>query len=176
MTTPSPKDRAPWRVLATFGLAIGAWWGMSVSVVSAQSSDTTTYNLPFPHDNGDMFNPSEFPGGVSLQWPSNFNYGVVYNPLTGMYEVQQTIGDTLAFRPASLFTLEECLDYNIEGNLSEFWNELQLEEDAASKAFAPKLEIDSELFEMIFGSNEIEIKPQGTAEISLGYTLSLIHI
>ena len=170
MTTPSPEDHASWRVLATLSLALVAWWGMSVSVVSAQTSDTTTYNLPFPHDNGDMFNPSEFPGGVSLQWPSNFNYGVVYNPLTGMYEVQQTIGDTLAFRPASLFTLDEYLDYNIEGNLSEFWNELQQEEDAASKAFAPKLEIDSELFEMIFGSNEIEIKPQGTAEISLGYT------
>ena len=98
MTTPSPEDHAPWRVLATLSLALVAWWGISVSVVSAQTSDTTTYNLPFPHDNGDMFNPSEFPGGVSLQWPSNFNYGVVYNPLTGMYEVQQTIGDTLAFR------------------------------------------------------------------------------
>ena len=117
-----------------------------------------------------MFNPTEFPGGVSLQWPSNFNYGVVYNPITGMYEVQQTIGDTLEFRPSSLFTLDEYLNYNIEGNLTEFWNELQEEEDEADRAFAPKLEIDSELFEMIFGSNEIEIKPQGTAEITLGYT------
>ena len=107
---------------------------------------------------------------MSLQWPSNFQYGVTYNPLTGNYEVQQTIGDTLAFRPASLFTLDEYLDYNIQGNLSEFWNELQTEEDEADRAFAPKLEIDSELFEMIFGSNEIEIKPQGTAEITLGYT------
>ena len=137
---------------------------------NAQGQADTTFNLPFPHDNGDMFNPAEFPGGVSLQWPSNFNYGVVYNPITGMYEVQQTIGDTLEFRPSSLFTLDEYLNYNIEGNLTEFWNELQEEEDEADRAFAPKLEIDSELFEMIFGSNEIEIKPQGTAEITLGYT------
>ena len=135
---------------------------------NAVQSDTTL-TLPFPHDNGDMYNPSEFPGGVSLQWPSNFNYGVVYNPITGMYEVRQTIGDTLEFRPSSLFTLDEYLNYNIEGNLTEFWNELQEEEDEADRAFAPKLEIDSELFEMIFGSNEIEIKPQGTAEITLGY-------
>ncbi|MEC8400922.1 MAG: cell surface protein SprA, partial [Bacteroidota bacterium] len=141
-----------------------------VTSLHAQTQSDTTFNLPFPHDNGDMFNPTEFPGGVSLQWPSNFNYGVVYNPLTGMYEVQQTIGDTLEFRPSSLFTLDEYLNYNIEGNLTEFWNELQEEEDEADRAFAPKLEIDSELFEMIFGSNEIEIKPQGTAEITLGYT------
>jgi len=50
---------------------------MGVSVGWAQpsggtSSDTGAVNLPFPHDNGDMFNPTEFPGGVSLQWPSNF--------------------------------------------------------------------------------------------------------
>ena len=146
------------------------WGRPSVLEVHAQVNPDTTFNLPFPHDNGDMFNPTEFPGGVSLQWPSNFNYGVVYNPVTGLYEVQQTIGDTLEFRPSSVFTLDEYLDYNITGNLSEFWNELQEEEDEAGRAFAPKLEIDSELFEMIFGSNEIEIKPQGTAEISLGYT------
>ena len=150
----------------------GLWLalGMCFWAAGIWGQADTTYNLPFPHDNGDAYNPSEFPGGVSLQWPSNFNYGVVYNPITGMYEVRQTIGDTLEFRPSSLFTLDEYLNYNIEGNLTEFWNALQEEEDEADRAFAPKLEIDSELFEMIFGSNEIEIKPQGTAEISLGYT------
>ncbi|HBS20328.1 MAG TPA: cell surface protein SprA, partial [Flavobacteriales bacterium] len=167
--TPSPQaDGLQWRRIWSFGLA---WMACAiVTSLHAQTQSDTTFNLPFPHDNGDMFNPTEFPGGVSLQWPSNFNYGVVYNPLTGMYEVQQTIGDTLEFRPSSLFTLDEYLNYNIEGNLTEFWNELQEEEDEADRAFAPKLEIDSELFEMIFGSNEIEIKPQGTAEITLGYT------
>ena len=158
------------RMVATVLCCLAPWFSDVWAQTSGASSDSVTYNLPFPHDNADPYNPTEFPGGVSLQWPSNFNYGVVYNPVTGMYEVQQTIGDTLLFRPSSMFSLDEYLDYNIEGNLSEFWNELQEEEDAADKAFAPKLEIDSELFEMIFGSNEIEIKPQGTAEITLGYT------
>ena len=158
------------RMVATVLCCLAPWVSDVWAQTSGASSDSVTYNLPFPHDNADPYNPTEFPGGVSLQWPSNFNYGVVYNPVTGMYEVQQTIGDTLLFRPSSMFSLDEYLDYNIEGNLSEFWNELQEEEDAADKAFAPKLEIDSELFEMIFGSNEIEIKPQGTAEITLGYT------
>ena len=152
---------------ATFLGGTGLSVGWAQSSEGTAGSDSTTYNLPFPHDNADQFNPSEFPGGVSLQWPSNFQYGVTYNPLTGNYEVQHTIGDTLAFRPASLTTLDEYLDCNIQGNLS-FWNELQTEEDEADRAFAPA-EIDSELFEMIFGSNEM-IKPQGTAEITLGYT------
>ena len=130
--TPPAKAAAPTRrrfwsqCLAWMACALGAG-----TLTHAQTQSDTTFNLPFPHDNGDLFNPSEFPGGVSLQWPSNFNYGVVYNPLTGMYEVQQTIGDTLEFRPSSLFTLDEYLNYNIEGNLTEFWNELQEEEDEA---------------------------------------------
>ena len=169
--TPSVQANVPpWRKFWSQCLALMLCALGTTTSEHAQGQADTTFNLPFPHDNGDMFNPAEFPGGVSLQWPSNFNYGVVYNPITGMYEVQQTIGDTLEFRPSSLFTLDEYLNYNIEGNLTEFWNELQEEEDEADRAFAPKLEIDSELFEMIFGSNEIEIKPQGTAEITLGYT------
>ena len=108
--TPSPQADGPqWRRLWSLGLA---WMACAMGAVTslqagAQAQSDTTFNLPFPHDNGDMYNPTEFPGGVSLNWPSNFNYGVVYNPITGMYEVQQTIGDTLEFRPSSLFTLDE---------------------------------------------------------------------
>ena len=113
--TPPPQAIEPlWRNIWTLGLAaMAGFWGISTSAnAQTQAQSDTTFNLPFPHDNGDMYNPSEFPGGVSLQWPSNFNYGVVYNPITGMYEVQQTIGDTLQFRPSSLFTLDEyCLLY-----------------------------------------------------------------
>jgi cell surface protein SprA len=49
---------------------------------------------------------------------------------------------------------------------------LQEEDDEASRGFAPKLEIDSELFEMLFGTNEIEIIPQGTAELTFGINSS----
>ena len=64
------------------------------------------------------------------------------------------------------------MDYDISGNLTEFWNQLQEEDDEANRAFTPKLEIDNELFEMLFGTNEIEIIPQGSAEISFGINSS----
>ena len=138
----------------------------------AQEADSSVINLPFPHGGEDTFNPVEYPGGISLDWPSNFNYGVTYDPLSDQYIVAQTIGDTLDFRPASLFSLDEFLNYDMQGNLSEFWDQLQEEDDEASRGFAPKLEIDSELFEMLFGTNEIEIIPQGTAELTFGINSS----
>jgi len=139
---------------------------------SVEENDTSEVDLPFPHGGEDPFNPVENTGGLSLDWPENINYNLVYDPETGQYIVQQTIGDTLQFRPSSLFTLDEFLDYDISGNLTEFWNQLQEEDDEANRAFAPKLEIDNELFEMLFGTNEIEIIPQGSAEISFGINSS----
>jgi cell surface protein SprA len=136
------------------------------------TSDSTIIDLPLPHGGEDAYNPIENPGGISLNWPLNINYGVVYDPMTGQYIVQQTIGDTLEFRPSSLFSLEEYLNYDMEGNLSEFWDDLQGEDDDANRAFAPKLEINNELFEMLFGTNEIEIIPQGSAELTFGINSS----
>ncbi|PCJ81764.1 MAG: hypothetical protein COA49_04475 [Bacteroidetes bacterium] len=144
----------------------------SFSAEAQTSTDSTEIDLPFPHGGEDAYNPIEFPGGISLDWPSNFNYNVVYDPVSGQYIVAQTIGDTLDFRPASLFSLDEFLNYDMQGNLSEFWDQLQEEDDEASRGFAPKLEIDSELFEMLFGTNEIEIIPQGTAELTFGVNSS----
>ena len=144
----------------------------SLSITAQSLVDSTVIDLPFPHGGEDAFNPVEFPGGISLDWPSNFNYNVVYDPITGQYIVAQTVGDTLEFRPASLFSLDEFLNYDMRGNLSEFWDQLQEEDDEASRGFAPKLEIDSELFEMLFGTSEIEIIPQGTAELTFGINSS----
>ena len=161
--------------------SIGAYLGIVIALLfcslsahaqTSDETDTTEVNLPFPHGSEDPFNPTENTGGISLNWPSNINYEVLFDPATGQYVVQQTIGDSLQFRPSSLFSLEEFLDYDISGNLTEFWNQLQEEDDEANRAFAPKLEIDNELFEMLFGTNEIEIIPQGSAEISFGINSS----
>ena len=97
---------------------------------------------------------------------------MVYDEETGLYSIRQLIGDTLEFRPTTFLTLDEFLEYDMEGNLTEYWTDLQAEDDEADRAFAPKLTIDSKLFESIFGSNEIEIKPQGSAELTFGLNRS----
>ncbi len=145
-----------------------------LSVVDAQTEDTDTSEvvLPFPFGTEDPFNPTESPAGFDFNWPDNFQFGTTYDQNTGLYILSQTIGDTLEYRPSTYFTLEEFLNFDMEGNLSEYWDELQQEEDEAERAFAPKLTIENELFETIFGSNEIEIKPQGSAELTFGVNVS----
>ena len=143
--------------------------------VAAQSNaveDSIEINLPFPFGGEDAYNPTESPAGFDFAWPENFTYETLFDEATGLYSIQQRIGDTLLYRPTTFLTLDEFLNYDITGNLTEYWNELQTEDDEADRAFAPKLTIDSELFESIFGSNEIEIKPQGSAELTFGVNIS----
>ena len=106
---------------AKFGILFALLFcGLNTHAQTSDDTDSTEIDLPLPHGGEDSFNPVENTGGISLNWPDNINYSVVYDPTTGQYVVQQTIGDTLLFRPSSLFTLDEYLSYNISGNLTEF--------------------------------------------------------
>ena len=147
-------------------------WFLLVAVAAASAqTGADTLELPLPHGE-DVPGPVEVPGGVSLGFPDVVQYGVDYDETTGQYIVRQRLGDTLDFRNPTHLTLDEFLEYNIDENLSEFWMEMQDEIDEEERGFAPKLTIDSEIFETIFGSNEIEIRPQGSAELNFGVRYS----
>ena len=148
-----------------------AWMTPSAVLAQDELADTVDVDLPLPHG-ADVPNPTEAPGGVSLGFPDVIEYGVDYDETTGQYVVRQRLGDTLDFRNPTHLTLDEFLEYNIDENLSEFWDEMQDELDEEERGFAPKLTVDSEIFETIFGSNEIEIRPQGSAELNFGLRYS----
>ena len=159
--------------LVLVALLFVAFSGRAQNSNGAESgNDSLVIDLPFPFGGEDQFNPIESPAGFDFAWPSNFTYEVVLDEETGMYSIQQLVGDTIQYRPSTFLTLDEYLNFDMEGNLTEYWNELQVEDDEAERAFAPKLTIDSKLFETIFGSNEIEIKPQGSAELTFGVNIS----
>ena len=162
------------RFAQIFALVLGLslFSGVWAQATEDAANDSLPIILPFPFGGEDQFNPTESPAGFDFAWPENFNYEIVFDETTGLYSIQQRIGDTLLYRPSTYLTLDEYLDYDITGNLTEYWTDLQAEDDEAERAFAPKLTVDSELFETIFGSNEIEIKPQGSAELTFGINIS----
>ncbi len=131
-------------------------------------SDTT--DLPWP--NTDTNYPQENTSGISLPLPDNIKYHVEYDPITGQYYMVQTIGDNFNYRYPSKMTMEEYMKYDFNKNLSEYWQKQQANSTAENSEFAPKLDVGGEGFKNIFGSNEIEIRPQGSAEITFGVNIS----
>lgn len=122
--------------------------------------------------NEDDVNPGEGGSGIEVPLPSNIKYSVEYNPNTGKYEIVQKVGDRITFRPGTTMTLDEYMDYNMSDNVTKYWNEIKKQEDEASKEFAPSFKIRSQGFENFFGSSEIEIRPQGSAELTFGINRS----
>lgn len=143
-------------------------WGVKEKSPIVLAADTI--DLPWPIE--DNMNPHENAGGVTLENPDNIHYSIEYDPISGEYVIVQTIGDDLQFRNSTSMTLDEYLEYDMSENLSEYWNEKQEEEDEETRAFAPVLKVGGEGFKNIFGSNEIEIRPQGSAELTFGVNIS----
>ena len=132
--------------------------------------DTPKTQLPFPiHDYYDYTNKKDSP--MSLSDPDNLKTEIVYNPETGMYDIYQKIGNRMYRQPTSL-TLEEYMEYQRQKALKDYWGEKVEETSDKEKNIIPPLKVQGKAFDMIFGGNEIKIRPQGSAELSFGVNIS----
>lgn len=146
------------------------------------SGGSPVYNLAIdddlvPADTGDADSlpyPINGTGGLYLDDPSNYKEEVEYDEATGQYVVTQKIGN-LVTKPPMFMTPEEYSDYVARKQASEYWEAKTQSEEAAKaegrdpgSSLIPQLQVNSQLFKKIFGSNTIDIRPQGYAELRFG--------
>ncbi|MDR1180463.1 MAG: cell surface protein SprA, partial [Bacteroidales bacterium] len=119
---------------------------------------------PIPkEDNNPLKNTPTSP--FSLRDPANKTQHVVYDPKTNTYSFQNKIGD-LNDGPSSNLSLKEYLDYDIQKSLRGYWRERAgATRENESSGIIPQLRVPSEIFENIFGSNLIDIRPSGSIEV-----------
>ena len=109
-----------------------------------------------------------------LEDPSNVKTEVNYNPKTGNYDVKQKIGE-MDYRPETYMNAKEYKDYQFKKSMREYWRSRVAADDLNNKprkSMVPKLQVNSELFDRIFGGNTVDIKPTGTAELIFGLNRS----
>jgi len=130
----------------------------------AQSSDSLHYPIPKTYD------PTQSQKHTfDLGDPSSMQQTIVYDPATGTYVFRETIGESgLNYRPPSMMTLEEYLEYDRQKSLQNNWKDKVDEQTKESQPFALPIKIDNKLFKSFFGSDEITIRPQGMVEIAMG--------
>ncbi len=132
-------------------------------VADSTEPDTT---LPYPFDAEE--------GGLYLNNPSNYTEEVDYDPETNQYIVTQKIGNLNA-RPPMFMTPEEYREYVARKQVDDYWKSKTQSEEAAKaegrdpgSSLIPQIQVNSETFARIFGSNTIDIRPQGYAQLSFG--------
>ena len=91
-----------------------------------------------------------------------------YDPLTHQYNYVYKIGN-MTYRLPVTMSFDEYQDIDMQQMLQNYWK--QRAEAASidnSKGMIPKIYIPGKVFETIFGNNTVDIRPQGSAEITFG--------
>jgi cell surface protein SprA len=102
-----------------------------------------------------------------IQLPQNIKRQVEYDPVNKLYILTETIGDRLFSAPQYL-TVEQYLRLVNSDIKRENWRILSNEEisEVRKTGIIPPIQINSRVFEKIFGGTTIDIQPRGTAELT----------
>lgn len=135
-------------------------------ILIPQDTNDPDTNLPYPF--GDES------GGLYMDNPSNYSSDVEYDDETGQYVVTEKIGG-LTSKPPMFMTPEEYREYVARKQVDDYWKSKTQSAAAAAdegrdpgSSLIPSIQVNSELFNKLFGSNTIDIRPQGYAELRFG--------
>ena len=102
---------------------------------------------------------------IDLKDPPNLERNVVYDPNTKMYTITESIGGKFYKAPTYL-TFEEYQKQEAQKSKLDYWK-LRASENAlvSGNSVTPKIYINNQVFDRIFGGSKVDIRPQGTAEL-----------
>ena len=138
----------------------------------AVADDTTRKSiLKLKDDNGIPWE-SKQKSPLFLNPPSNFKSTVVYDPDKDEYILYQKIGPLDSRTPVHM-SPEEFRKYEYTRAMREYWqSRISGKELGFRSTLIPQIEIGGAAFDKIFGSNVINIIPQGSAELIFGINIS----
>ncbi len=137
-------------------------------------ADTTKKEKPRFQGTDNNYDPTDIDPHQTLQLedPSNLKTDIQYDYKTGNYEFSQKMG-SLDYRHPSYMTFKEYMDYDMSKQIDNYWKQRhEAEKVNKSKGLIPKIMINNEMFDRIFGGNTVDIRPQGAAELIFGVNTS----
>ena len=107
--------------------------------------------------------------GIQLKDPDNITRTIEYDPLTGQYVFVSKIGDFTYCEPY-IMTQDQFSDYVQKQAVKDYWKERRESSmgNNNGNSLIPPIYIGGKVFDKIFGSNTIDIKLQGSADVTFG--------
>jgi cell surface protein SprA len=107
-----------------------------------------------------------------LDKPSNIKTTAIYDPVKNEYILYEKVG-AFDYRPPVHMDPEEFRKYAYAKAMRDYWQSRISGASAGFKSnLIPQIEIGGAAFDKIFGSNTINIIPQGSAELIFGINIS----
>ena len=144
------------------------------SQIPVRSSQTDTIRkspLKLKDVSGNPYEPAQ-KAPLFLYNPSNIKSTIIYDPDKNEYVIYQKVG-TFDYRTPVHMSPDEFRKYQFNKDMRDYWQSRISGETAGFKSgLIPQIEIGGETFDKIFGSNIINIIPQGSAELIFGINIS----
>ena len=143
--------------------------GRNSLVIGLHSIDTT-YQTKFPF----KFKPSYYAplnfqsrSALFLDNPSNLKTDFVYDAESGTFQLTQKMG-SLEYRKPQTVSFTDYQSFSMKSSLHEFWrNRSRGNRGTAAAGIIPS-QFQKKDEDLIFGGRFIDIRPQGSAELSFG--------
>lgn len=137
--------------------------------------DTNEIELIYPfYDNPENASFTPDTNILFLKDPENIETVVEYDPETGEYIFKKKIGDFYYRRPTYM-NLDEYREYDLNNSVRNYWRQRSLTSGKDGReGIIPQIHIGSKAFDKIFGGSTIDIRPQGSAELTFGINANRI--
>ena len=143
-------------------------WGQT----SAQSADTTRRSILRLQDVSGIPWETRQKSPLFLDNPSNIKETVVYDPEKNEYIIYKKVG-SLDYRTPVYMSAGEFRRYQYTRAMRDYWEaRISGDESGFRSTLIPQIEIGGAAFDKIFGSNTVNIIPQGSAELIFGINIS----
>ena len=134
----------------------------------AQTPDTNKIIYPIPVDNGKPEYQFIDQSPLFLKEPVNIKREVVYDPVTKQYIFTTKVGD-FSYTTPTVMNQKEYLDFQNKKGVQKYWNDRSKTSTVeTSNSIIPAIYVGGQAFDRIFGGNTIDIRPQGSAEVTFG--------
>ena len=160
------RNRFTFLKFALIGIVIVLFGSHASRAQTHPDSIELQYEIENPID-PTQNNPQSF----DLGDPSNVELIIEYDPVTGKYVFREKMGD-LDYRNPSMMTLEEYIEYERQKEMRDYWKEKVENQNQQGQPLEIPIKIESPGFANVFGSDEINIRPQGAVELSFGVAAS----
>ncbi|MEO0311279.1 MAG: hypothetical protein RIQ89_936 [Bacteroidota bacterium] len=128
-------------------------------------SDSTALPFPFDDRHADPYNEPPPSSPLALPDPANIKTEVEYDLDNHQYNISERMGD-LFYRNPSYMTFEEFKESQFKKSTRAYFKQRSEEDDKLNKkSLIPGIKINSVIFDRIFGGTNVDIRPQGSAEL-----------
>jgi len=131
------------------------------------NKDSLILKYPIRDRKGDFITDEEN-NPFNLEDPDVIEQDVDYDPLTNEFIITETIGEDY-YRNPNYLSFEEFLKQEFGNSQNEYWKQrARTESRLERKGIVPKLHVKSNILDRIFGGSTVDIKPQGTINLTFG--------